>query len=136
MKHTYSIVSLIGIVGVLTFSSALALAQSDMSQSEPAAQSSQGAPSQTDSGAGMGMMNGGQMMGGQGMMGGERMMGGRQMMGMPMMMPGCPYGMMGPMMGTGKDLKTAARMMEMHADMMKASAAIMEKYAKDMEGGK
>jgi hypothetical protein len=63
------------------------------------------------------------------------------------MMPCCPCAMMmgpemmgprmmGPMMGAGKDPKSAARMMEMHAEMMKANAAIMEKYAKEMESGK
>lgn len=126
MKHTYSIVGLIGFVAVLTFWTALAFAQPGTPQSEPVFQS-QGAPS--DSGAGTGMMNGGGMMGGQGMMGGK------QMMRMPIM-PGCPYGMMGTMMDTSKDLKTAARMMEMNADMMKASAAIMEKYANSMDSGK
>lgn len=146
MKHTYSIVSSIGILGILIFWSALALAQPAMSQSEPETDhpeaQSQSVPSHTDGGAGMGMMKRGGMMGGQGttggqgMMGGQRMMGGKQMMRMPMMMPGCPCGMMGPMMGEGKDLKAAAKMMEMHAEMLKANAEIMEKYAKDMDGGK
>jgi hypothetical protein len=43
---------------------------------------------------------------------------------------------MGMMMGSGKDSATAAKMMQMHAEMMKANAAIMEKYAKDLQAGK
>ncbi len=48
------------------------------------------------------------------------------MMGMPMM---------GGAMGRGRDPKRAAKMMEMRAEIMKAAAAIMEKYAKEMQGG-
>jgi hypothetical protein len=134
MKTRYSIVSAIAIVGILTFWTALAVAQPADTQNEPQAQApaaqSQSAPAHTDGGAGKGMM------GDKGMMCGNKCL-----MGMPMMMSCCPCammrpGMMGPMMGAGKDTKTAARMMEMHAEMMKASAAIMEKYAKEMENEK
>ena len=77
---------------------------------------------------------------GMGMMGGQGMMGGKQTMQMPMMMPCCPCammggGMMGMMMGGGKDSGAAANMMRMHAEMMKANAEIMDKYAKQMQGG-
>lgn len=67
-----------------------------------------------------------------GMMGG-----GKQGMPMPMMSccP-CPMMGMGMMMGGEQDSKTAAKMMQMHAEMMKANAAIMEKYAKEMSAGK
>lgn len=139
MKNRYSIVSAIAIVGILTFWTALAMAQPASTQNEPQTQppaaQSQSPPVHADGGACMGMM------------GDKGMMGGKRMMGMPMM-PCCPCAMMmgpemmgprmtGPgMMGAGKDPKTAARMMEMHAEMMKASAAIMEKYAKEMESGK
>ena len=51
----------------------------------------------------------------------------------PMMGTGMGMGMM---MGPGKDPATAAKMMQMHAEMMKADAAIMEKYAKEMQPGK
>jgi hypothetical protein len=161
VKRTFSFVSLTAfaltaivlttVAGILTFRTPGAAAQPFMSgnQQRPAPQA---APAQPDGGEGMGMMNGGPMMGGQGMMGGQNMMGARQMHGMPMM-PACGNGMMGPgpmmgmepmmgrmmmrgMMGSAKDLKTVARMMEMRADMLKASAEVMEKYAKDMDAGK
>jgi hypothetical protein len=126
MKPTRSIAGIAGIVGTLVLCAAVALAQAPTSESEheahhPATQS-QGMPS-----PGAGMQ-------GMGMTGGQGMMGGKQMMGMPMMMPCCPCGMMGMgmMMGGGNDSGTAAKMMEMHAEMMKANAAIMEKYAKEM----
>jgi hypothetical protein len=38
----------------------------------------------------------------------------------------------GMMMGGVGDSGTAAKMMQMHAEMMKANAAIMEKYPKEM----
>jgi len=111
----------VGLVGTVLLCAAVAFGQPAGSESEheshhPAAQSST-APGQ-----------------GTGMMSGQGMMGGKQMMAMPMM-PCCPCGMMmepGVMMGGGKDSGTAAKMMEMHAEMMKANAAIMEKYAKEM----
>lgn len=139
VKFTFSIVNLIAIAGILTLCTTMVSAQPVISGTQERL-AAQAAPPQGDSGEGMGMgmMNGGPMMGGQGMMGA------RQMRGMPMMMPFCGDGMMGPMapmmmrgmMGSAKDLKTAARMMEMRADMLKASAEVMEKYAKDMEAGK
>jgi hypothetical protein len=43
---------------------------------------------------------------------------------------------MGMMMGGGKDSATAAKMMQMHAEMMKANAAIVEKYAKELAAQK
>jgi hypothetical protein len=110
---------------LLLLSSALAIAQPSATQNEheahhPAAQaqSSEGASPQ-----------------GMGMMGGQGMMGGKEMMNMPC----CPCAMMsGGMMGMGmmmsgaKDSGMAAKMMQMHAEMMKANAAIMEKYAKEI----
>ena len=120
-------------IGILAVWSVVVFAQQSTVQSEheahhPAAQSqsTEGAAPQ------------GGMVGSHGMMGGEGMMSSKQMMGMPMMMPYCPCmvgsGMMGMgmMMGGGKDSAAMAKMMQMHAEMMKANAAIMEKYAKKM----
>ena len=52
------------------------------------------------------------------------MMGGIPMMAMPM----CAG-----MMGSFQDPKTAAKMLEMDAEMMRSNAAIMEKFAKQLE---
>ena len=72
------------------------------------------------------MMGGSNMMGGgQNMMGAQQTMGGMPMMAMPM----CAT-------GGFQDPKTAAKMLEMHAEMMRSNAAIMEKYAKQLEAGK
>jgi hypothetical protein len=75
---------------------------------------------------------------GMGMMGEQGMVGGKEMMKMPMTTC-CPCAMMGGgmiemgmMKGGGKDSGMAAKMMQMHAEMMKANAAIMEKYAKEI----
>jgi len=72
------------------------------------------------------------------MMGDSNMMaGGQNMMGSPGTMGGMPMMAM-PMCATGgfQDPKTAAKMLEMHAEMMRSNAAIMEKYAKQLEAGK
>ena len=126
MKAKRSITGIAGILGTLVLCAAAALAQAPAAESEheahhPATQS-QGMPSPSAGMQGMGMM------------GSQVMMGGGQMMSMPMMMPCCPCPMMGigMMMGGGKDSGATAKMMEMHAEMMKANAAIMEKYAKEL----
>ncbi len=133
MKHRNPISTILVVVGTLAIISVVASAPPALSQGEheehhPAAQS-QGVESTAPQGMGM--------------MGGQGTMGGKQMMGMPMMMPCCPCAMMGGgmmgmgmMMGGGKDSGTAAKMMQMHAEMMKANAVIMEKYAKEMQAGK
>jgi hypothetical protein len=81
-------------------------------------------------------------------MGRMGMMGHHMGPGMPCCCPCCGagmgMGMHGPMMGMGmmgggwaaRDPKRAAKMMEMRAEMMKAQAAIIEKYAKELETGK
>ena len=73
------------------------------------------------------------MMSSQGMMGGSQGMMGQGMMGgMPMMaMPMCAG-----MMGGSQDPKTMAKMLQMHAEMMRSNAAIMEKYARQLESTK
>jgi hypothetical protein len=87
---------------------------------------------------------------GMGRMGHPGMMGHHMGPGMPCCCPCCGWGMgmgmHGPMMGMGmgmmgdgwaaRDPKRAAKMMEMRAEMMKAQAAIIEKYAKELETGK
>jgi hypothetical protein len=67
----------------------------------------------------------------EGMMGGPRMLMHGPMMGHPMMgmeMMGGEWAVSHP--------KLAAKMMEMRAEMMKAQAGILEKYAKELETGK
>ena len=116
-----SITKIVGMVGTVLLCAAVACAQPASSESEHESHHPVG-PSSTAPGQGMGMMSG------------QGMMGGKETMAMPMM-PCCPCGMMmgtGMMMGGGKDSGTAAKMMEMHAEMMKANAAIMEKYANEM----
>ena len=92
---------------------------------------SSGAPSPAPGG----MMGGPNMMGsGQNMMSSQGMMGGGQgmMAGMPMMaMPMCAG-----MMAGSQDPKTIAKMLQMHAEMMRSNAAIMEKYARQLETAK
>jgi hypothetical protein len=123
MRRSSLMTAVFGSVAVAAFVCSTAFAQSAA------------APSQAQSGN-WGMMGGGPgMMGGApGTTGGPGMMGGYPMMAMPMY----PCGEMGSGMMTGgaQDPKTAAKMMEMHAEMMRSNAAIMEKYAKQLESEK
>jgi hypothetical protein len=76
-------------------------------------------------------------MGGPGMMGGGMGMPG--MSGMPGMGPGMGMpGMPEPMMlmrMMSRNPKLAGKMMQMHADMMRAMADVLTKYGKEMESG-
>jgi hypothetical protein len=72
-------------------------------------------------------------------MGGPAMRGGMGMppmgMGMPGMgMPGMPEPVM-IMRMMGRNPKLAGKMMQMHADMMRAMADVLTKYGKEMESG-
>lgn len=124
MKRAHSIAATSAMVATLIIFSVAAFAQTAQDEPQghhPAAQS-QTAENPPPPGAGM--------------------MGGKQMMSMPMMMPYCPCAMMGGgmtgmgmgmMAAGGTDPRTAAKMMQMHAEMMKAAAGIMEKYARELE---
>ncbi len=141
VRRTYSITGIASFMGLVLLA-AIAFAQPAAPENEqhPAAQAPQ-TSSQPGGEQGMGIMGKkgmmGGMMGGRGMMGGQSMTGGQGMMGMPMM-PCCPCAMMGMgmMSSGGQNLRSAAKMMEMHAEMMKANAAIMEKYVKELEAQK
>jgi hypothetical protein len=115
------------VLTVAALASAIAFAQQATSQSEHEAHHAAAASPEAPGKTGM------RPIGAQGMMGGN------QMSGMPMMpCAGMGGGVMGMemMMGGGKNTAMAAKMMEMHAEMMKANAAIMEKYAKELESRK
>jgi hypothetical protein len=83
----------------------------------------------------MGTMGQHGMMEEHGMMGQRAVMGKQEMM---RMMASCPCGFMGMrmMMGGGQNPAMTAKMMRMQAEMMKADAAILERYAKEISEGK
>ena len=124
VKRRHLIASFISSVGTIALFVAVAAAQPTTSESEheshhPAAQS-QASPAQSSGMKGMGMM------------GDQGVKGGGPMMGMPMPCCPCPMIGVGMMMGGGQDSAMAAKMIQMHAEMMKANALIMERYAREM----
>jgi hypothetical protein len=118
MKRSGSAATLFALVSITLFQCATAVAQPSAS------------PSQTQNWR---MMRGSQTMGGgTNMMSNQGTMRGQGMMsGMPMMAAPLCAGMISGF----QDPKSAAKMLRMHAEMMRSNAAIMEKYAKELYSG-
>jgi hypothetical protein len=144
-KHTSELIGCLLIALLMT--TGVSYGQSQM----PPATSQAGtaAPGQPSKGMGPCPCMGGEMMHGPMFMHrGPGMPGAMGMQG-PMGMPGMEMGGMGPAMGmmpmmmpphmmmrmVARNPKLAGKMMQMHADMMRAIADVLTKYGKEMEAG-